>query len=292
MRHLLSFLLFLGGCAQGPAWKKNAATERAHEKVMAELSSKDRRVLASDFTANLADLSKVKPGKFEVYVFPKISEQNHKFAKGVDVYLGKPRAFEVSIIAENPCKQFIKGNLFASLKPATVFPAVLAEGNRRCAILEVTDKSLRTADRARLKRNDVLLTRLFLDDEYQAHGIDRVLYETASQDRTVRALSENGRVSSGLSLFPVDLPPASAMFTESYPTQEFNQLDGIAVHQIRKRHNRAFAPTSCRGGVMNYKDDYGSHVKLGWCSGLPWPTYIDNARFFSVTQPLSVGGVR
>ncbi len=299
MRLSLLLGLMLAGCAHGPSvWspQKNAATKQVHEEVLAHLES-EGRVPASPSTelgARLSDLNKVKPGKFEVYVFPKLSNQTRKSWDGEDTYLGKPQAFEVSVIAENPCKQFILRGLFANLKPAQAFAATLAEGDRRCAIIEFSDKRLRQLDRARLNRGDVLKTRLFIDDAYQVHATDRVVYQTASQVNTVRLVNSDETAGfSGLSLFPIDLPAKKSTFVTGSPAQSFNsQLDGVAVYQIRRHHLKTFSVPQCQGGVATYKDEYGSNAKVGWCRDLPWPSFSENSRFISVTQPLAVGGAR
>ncbi len=298
MRLSLMLGLILAGCAHGPSvWspQKNAATQQVHQEVLAELESEGRTPASpsTELGARLADLNKVRPGKFEVYVFPKLSNQTRKSWDGEDTYLGKPQAFEVSVVAENPCKQFLQRGLFANLKPAQAFAANLADGDRRCAILEFTDKRLRQLDRARLKRDDILVTRLFIDDAYQVHATDRVIYQTASAVRTVRKVnSDESAGFSGLSLFPVDLPAKKSSFVNGSPAQSFSSIDGVALYQVRRHHLKTFSVPQCQGGVVSYKDEYGANAKIGWCRDLPWPSFSENARFISVTQPLSVGGAR
>lgn len=301
MRFILPLFIIVSSCAHQPVtgWnpQKNAATQRMHEETLKALAD-DGRVPASpvpDLSVSLSDLNRVKPGKFEVYVFPKVSGIQNKTSDTTDVYLSQPRAFEVSVIAENPCRQFIQRGLFASLKPKDVFPSALADNaTRRCAIIEVTDKRLKSIGRGELKTNDQLSMRLFVDDTYRVHAVDSTLYETPSKNRVVRIVNEeNLSAFSGLSLFPVDLPSSRAKYVAGKPSEQFNSLlDGVAVHQIRNRFARNFAPVDCDGGVTSERDDYGSLVKVGWCKGMPWPAYTENARFFSVTQPLSVGGAR
>lgn len=300
MRLSLMLGLIFAGCAQGPSWspQKNAATQQVHQEVLAQLESEGRTPAspALELGARLSDLNKVKPGKFEIYVFPKLSNQTRKSWDGEDTYLGKPQAFEVSVVAENPCKQFLQRGLFANLKPVQAFAANLAQGDRRCAILEFTDKRLRQLDRARLKRDDVLMTRLFIDDAYHVHATDRVIYETANSVRTVRVVNSDdagyNAAFTGLSLFPVDLPPKKASYSTGILAESFKSIDGVAVYQVRRHHLKTFSVPQCQGGVVSYNDEYGAKAKIGFCAGLPWPSFSENARFISVTQPLSVGGAR
>jgi hypothetical protein len=301
MRFILPVLFIVSSCAHQPVtgWnpQRNAATQKIHDETLQALAN-DGRVPASpvpDLSVSLRDLTRVKPGKFEVYVFPKVSGIQNKTSEMNDVYLSQPRAFEVSVIAENPCRQFIQRGLFARLKPKDIFPQTLAENvARRCAIIEVTDKRLKAIGRGTLKTNDLLSMRLFVDDTYRVHAVDSTLYETPSKNRVVRIINEeNLSAFSGLSLFPVDLPSNRAKFVAGNPSEHFNSLlDGVAIHQIRNRYSRSFAPVQCEGGVTTERDDYGSMVKVGWCKGVPWPAYTENARFFSVTQPITVGGAQ
>lgn len=301
MRSILPAVLFLVSCAHAPGgpWNphKNAATKAAHQQVLSELESQQRTPasVTADLGANLADLNRLRPGKFSVFVFPKVSTIHHKTAEPVETYLGAPRAFEVSVIAENPCQQFIQRGLFASLTPRDVYPASLAENrSRRCAILEVTDLQLKNKARGALKPGDALMQRLFLDDAYQVYAVDSVLYETPRSNRTVRVLNdEKLAANSGLSLFPIDLPSRRAKVSTGVPADGFAaSLDGVAVHQIRARHLRSFATPRCRGAVTTDRDVLGSQVRIGWCQGMPWPAFSETARFVSVTQPLSLGGQR
>lgn len=299
MRLTLSVLFLLVSCGHQALkpWnpQKNAATQSVHQQVLAELDQQERTpaALVADVGANLADLSRVRPGKFSIYVFPKITSLHHKTSEPVETYLGPPRAFEVSVVAENPCQQFLQRGLFARLRPQDAFPASLGESRgRRCAIIEVTDLQLKQKSRGLLRPGDTLMQRLFVDDAYTVYAIDAVLYDTPRSDRTVRLVNdENLSSQSGLSLFPIDLPSRRARVSAGDPLRAFGALfDDVAVHQIRARHQRSFVTPECQGAVSSERDALGSLVKVGWCRGLPWPSYSENARFFSVTQPLTLGG--
>lgn len=299
MRFTLSVLFLLTSCGHHhlKTWnpQKNAATQSVHRQVLDELDQQARSpaALVSDIGANLADLARIKPGKFSVYVFPKVTSLHHKTSEPVETYLGRPRAFEFSVIAENPCQQFLQRGLFAGLKPQDVFPVTLGENRtRRCAIIEVTDLQLKQKSRGLLKPGDTLMQRLFVDDAYNVYAVDAVLYDTPRANRTVRTLNDEKLASqSGLSLFPIDLPSRRAKVTSGDPLSAFKPLyDDVAVHQIRARHQRSFASTECQGAVSIERDALGSLVKVGWCRGMPWPAYSENARFLSVTQPLALGG--
>jgi hypothetical protein len=294
---ILFALFILSSCSQmSPSrWNphRNVATQRVHAETLLALSKEDRLPAspAPELGARLGDLNKVKPGKFEVYVFPKMNSQNRKSKEADEVYLGRPQVFEVSLIAENPCKQFITQRLFAQLKAGQAFPVALASTSKRCAVIEFTDKKLKTRGKGDLKLNDVLVTRLFLDEDYKVYSVDRDIYESTGKTKTVRMLNVDSLDStSGLSLFPIDLPIQKISFELKNPKASFEKnLDGIAVYQIQKHHNRKFQVPDCSGGVMKFKDELGSPVTLGWCQNMPWPSFSENSRFLSVTQPLTLG---
>lgn len=299
MRYLFLATLAWACAHRSPqSWEpqKNAATQRVHQQVLAELSEEGRRPASPlvDLSARVSDLNRVRPGKFEVYVFPKVTSQTSKSLDGDEGYLAKPRVFEVSLVAENPCRQFIQRGLFANLRPQEVFPAELAERvERRCAILEVTDKRLRTIGRGELKLNDELKRRVFIDDSYRVHAVDHTIYETPAKNREVRVLNTEGlAMLSGLSLFPVDFPSARAKARATQLQGEFAALlDGIALYQLG-RLNKSFRAVDCEGSVLQDRDDLGSAVRIGWCKGMPWPAYVENERFFAVTQNVSLGGAQ
>lgn len=299
MHFMLSVFFLLVSCSHHSlqSWnpRKNAATQSVHQQVLAELDQQQRTpaALVADVGANLADLSRIRPGKFSVYVFPKITSLHHKTSGPVETYLGPPRSFEFSVVAENPCQQFLQRGLFAGLKPQDVFPVALGENrSRRCAIIEVTDLQLKQKPRGLLRPGDTLMQRLFVDDSYTVYAIDAVLYDTPRANRTVRMVNDEKLSSqSGLSLFPIDLPSRRAQVSPGDPLGSFKPLfDDVAVHQIRSRHQRSFVSTDCSGAVSRERDALGSLVTVGWCRGLPWPAYSENARFLSVTQPLTLGG--
>jgi hypothetical protein len=294
--HLIWLFVLMTGCASKWDPHRNGATKRTHAEVLLSLS-RDERLPASpvpQVEANLKDLQKVRPGKFAVYVFPKVTEINRKASSSEESYLTKPRAFEVSLIALSPCKAFIEGSLFAKNAPEKVFPKLLAQTKRECAIIEVTDLELARRGKGQLKQDDRLSMRLFVDDSYMVHGTDTDLFVDNGDYRTVKVVNaDEVAVSAGLTLFPINLSAKQASVQMSQVDTHFKaQLDGIAVHQIQSRYSRNFALTRCQGAMLDFKDELGARVKVGWCRGLPWPSYSETSNFVSVTQPLSVGGVR
>lgn len=292
-------LLLLTGCsifrASTSSWdpNKNAVTRASHQQVLDELDRERPRGPASgldDLKVDFSDLGKVTPGKFEVYVFPKVSAQTNREVTDDEEYLGPPRVFEVTILAVNPCQQFLQKSLFAKLKPTEAFPAELgANSSRQCAIMEFTDKKLATVDKSLLKQDDQLMVRIFIDDAYNIHATDHVLFETRNQNRVIRRVSEQEVMNSGLSYFPMDLPAATSTSVKDGVGRHFSRsLDPIAVHQIRKRYNQGFSSPQCEGVIFTSKDPLGGKAEVGWCRGIPWPSYSENRRFFSVTQSLRV----
>lgn len=291
------FAILLTGCStfQKPSffYDKNEATKTMHREVLDQLSGNFHREPASalnELKVEFKDLNKVNPGRFEVYVFPKVSSAVNKSIQKDDEHLGPPRAFEVSILAINPCNQFIEKGLFAKLQPKEAFPRELAvNSQRQCGILEIKDKKLATVDKALLRPDDQLAVRLFLDDTYRVHAVDTILFESRNKDRVVRRIYEGEYLGSGLSFFPMDLPTAQSKFANTELEARFSKnLDPIAKFQIKKRHSKTFVAPKCDGAVFTSKDLLGGKSEIGWCRGVPWPSYGTNSRYFSVTQPLRV----
>lgn len=294
----VTFIFLLNGCStiQTPSsWNhgKNAATKASHQEVLDELDRSSPRQPASalnELNVEFQDLRKVSPGKFEVYVFPKVSAQTNMEVSADEEYLGPPRIFEVSILAVNPCRQFIQEGLFGKLKPAEAFSSELATNPaRHCAIMEIKDKKLATIDKGLLKQDDQLAVRIFIDDAYRIHATDHIIFETRNQNRVVRRLSDEEVSTPGLSYFPMELPAGNSRPVKTQVGKHFSKrLDPIAVHQIQKRYSRGFTAPQCDGALFSSKDPLGGKSEVGWCRGIPWPAYGENQRYFSVTQPLRV----
>ena len=273
----------------------NLAAKQVHDDVIELLLARQDRQPASALSAvgaRITDLNRIRPGKFEVYVFPKISNRASKEAAYPEEMLGSPRVFDVSLIAETPCRSFVQQNFFATLRPLDLFPVELTQNpQRRCAIVEVTARDVARANRALLKKDDHVQVRLFLDDEYRLHGYDLTLVDASRGQRVVRVKNDPlSPASSGLSSFPIDLPGIdSRVSAPANPAQYVAQrVDLVAQQQIRRKHNRAFQVPSCQGNIWQSLDYYGQPAMIGWCRGLPWPHFIENSRFISVTQPLVV----
>jgi hypothetical protein len=290
------FFIFSGCAVLAPRiWDpyKNSATQASHQKILQELEENSKRSpasLLSDFKINFRALRALSPAKFEVYVFPKISSQNSKELDNDESYLGPPRVFEISILAVNPCSQFINEGLFSKYRAREAFPAELAEGNNRhCAILQITDKYLMGLDKALLRQDDQLSLRIFIDDTYKLHAIDHIHYVSRGDIKIVRRIGENEALSSDLSFFPVDLPFLNSKMKPGSVDQEFsNLLDPVALFQIQQKYSASFRQPKCDGVTISQFDSLSGNTRIGWCQGVPWPSYIENLRFFSVSTPLGV----
>jgi len=270
--------------------KRNVALVKAHESALRELDSSSLRSPATNVVkASLDDLQRLTPGKFEVYVFPKISSQNHK-DRDQDVYLGPPQVHEVSVIAVAPCKKFLLEAFFMKYRPEDAFPHSLSEDPKnKCAILEITNKRLSKIDKALLRPDDQLGVRLFIDDSFQPLAMDVILYESRNSNRTVRLNGNGKRVWAPLSMFPTDFAATESTIVGKDLKSFFStRLDPIGIHQIQKKHARNFKAPDCRGSVFQYKDPAGGMVSGGQCENLPWPSYLETDRYFAVTQSLGV----
>lgn len=264
-----------------------------HEEIIQELNSKrTERAPASSVSdtlgTNLKDLNRLSPGKFEVYVFPKISSRHLK-TEDAEIFMGKPEAFEVSVLAISPCKEFIENNLFGKYSAQEAFPQELAEGSRQCAIMEYTSKALRVIGKGDLRKDDLLKVRLFLDDEYKIHATDYEYYQNPSKTSMTRIKSENEEVYTGLNLYPIELPAGLSKATKTSLREIYNgKIDDVSVFQVRQKLNRSFSLSDCRALLFTQKNSLGENTRIGWCEKMPWPSYMENGRFISIIQPISL----
>lgn len=293
--------VFISQCTHSPRVATKSSGNRAYEQALdlafAELSRNSRLPASASnkkLGFELKQLRHLKPQRFEVFVFPKAHHAHVKFITPSKVTLASPINFEVHLPAIAPCSQFIKGNFFASqLNPKELFDPHLGETSQHCAIVEVIDQKLKDMDRALIRKGDVLGRRLFIDEGYQLHGEDWILHSSDKNIRTQR-VKTNPKMpsSSGLSLFPVDLPSihyrgASPELKSIHPSR-FG-LDQIAINMVQSRYLRSFNPQPCEGYEFSYLDAFGEAIQVGWCKDSPWPYYIENSKFLSVTQSIEIG---
>ncbi len=295
---LISFFA-LFGCAHEPT-PEGAIDPEEFQNFGQYKMARDQRTpaaqlsIAANAHAKLSDLNKIKPGRFEVYVYPKMSSQNLKTKSNEAPLLMKPQVYEVATIAMTPCQTMISGRMFAKYRPDLVFAADLGKDDKRdCAIVQVTSKTMRQRPHSLIRPNDVLAIRLYLDDEYRLHGQEKDIYVDSRNLRVDRIKNDpNLPSSSGLSLFPIDLP-TEFMMIQGFPAKARLQsasdsgLDRLAVKQAQ-RLNHNFQTANCDAAVFKHISYYGAVTSVNWCQGLPWPAKMENARFTAVTQPIQL----
>lgn len=304
MKRFFAFAsLLIAGCAhQAPPSITPYQAELA--RAFDDISAGERAPASAPAGVNLGALNKVSPGKFKVYVFPKINSDTQKSnAESAPIHkdarleqlseLGVPLEYEVSPIAVASCEQFIAKDLFAKHSPKDYFAPELAQDkSRQCAIVEIVSVNLRSANHALIRRDDQLRVRLYLDDQYRLHGTETDIYENGHNLRTARMKSTGKKpASSGLSQFPIDIPSFETLGHEGVKhgrIETMRRLDKLAVRQIQRKYQREFQPVACDGVEARYKDYYGGKIEAGWCDGLPFPQYMDNSRFLAITQKLEV----
>ena len=279
-----------------------SAVDQAFEELRA-INERAPAVANSNFS--LEQLRKVSPGKFKVFVFPKNSGASSKSKTESEfIYkneseerlsrLLKPTEYEVSPVAISSCDQFINKNLFGNKFKAKAFfePQLAEPKTRQCGIVEITSMKIKNANRALLKRDDVLMVRLYVDDAFNIHGFEMEKFDKAKNIQTFGVKSSKQQVSSsGLTAFPIDIPNLSILMSTSAQNKILDiskKIDRVALRQIHKKFDRGFAAKDCQGVQTNYKDYFGLETEVGWCQGLPFPQYMENSRFFAITQPISV----
>jgi hypothetical protein len=278
-------------------WQK--AVEQAYKEAYSPETQPRQPAQSSNATGSmnlgieLADLRRISPGRFEVYVFPKSQDVTAKTGEpSLDPVLLSPIRNTVHIPAVSSCDQFLNRRLFSNdLRAHEAFePNLLPEPkSRQCAIVEVIDNHLQNLNKSLIMPGDLLGKRLFLDDEYRLHAEDTITHSSARELKTTRLfnLSDKG-ASSGLSFLATDLPGKSLlqrMRIENINPRDYG-LDDIAIDMVRKKFNQKFSPQTCSGVLLTYINDWGEKTTVGWCQNSPWPYFVSNTRFLSVTQGL------
>ena len=319
----------LGACTSS---EKNHSEGSDHHHG-STMSQNDQRILRdwtraqtrgpSEVAASVNDghvlegLQKVSPRRFEVFVFPKNSNQTHREKSDSGVSLGKPYKITVSPVYLGNCS-FLGTGGFSKFNPKSYFPPELVSktSKSQCAIIELTAPE---RDKALWLNGDILKKRIYIDDNYRAYGMET---EFVSGSRDVQVgkhiLDPKEGLSSALDGIPVDLPVLGAIYPpadaktfekiESFvladlagpsgeaPVASENKrlydpkvpLDSISLAQIKDLNQKFELPT-CKGKAFSYVDSMRKKVKVYWCDGKPWPQATETQQYFAVTQDL--GGV-
>lgn len=321
---LSASVVLLAACSH---WHKNANNiqvpanyqEALHQKVGADLiaESDAMRSPANEgwqlqtLKTQLGDFNKIKPGKFEIYVFPKMQTMTHMEIGEEGILLGKPHIAEVSVLAVTTCEAFINKAAFSKYNPASYFNAKLAENKQgKCAIVGVTSRSMRDANRSLLREGDVLAKRLYLDEQFNVYGIETDFYSKDAKQNEMNMKTTGMKLgpgmpsTSGLDFIPVDMPALgkiqkmdtvdfrTVFAATSKPTDFTFQKNGTLVDRMALRQigrlNKNFRIPSCAMKKMSYKDHYRKQVEMYWCEGVPWPQVVNSLQFLAVTQNISV----
>lgn len=306
MKKFLLNTVLLGvlvGCSSYHPRTSNEESQNKHQfkPMWADPYSKNRTPAENILTSvDFSVFDTRKPNTFEVYVYPKISAQTFKHA-GSEVFdkgylLGKPQTFQVSVIANLPCKRFVedKSNLFKKYNVKEIFDKNLESTEKKCAILEMTSLKMKKANADLIRRGDILKYRVFIDNEWKTYGYEIDELTGQVKNTVTRKIKFDSQYSgsSGLSMFPIDLPilsqndeaePAEKVGDLSAEIKKIEGFDDFALHQLAEE-KRNFKLQSCKGVKLKYRDYYGQSVEVGVCDRSPWPDYINNSRFVAITQ--------
>ena len=294
------------------------AEERAFDRLEnLEKAQKRLRTPASEggFQAELeADLGNSVKG-FEVWVFPKVSNIAKKTRAPMKVVLKKPVGFKFSSPIWISCGEIGK---FQNAKYVhqKVFPADL-DPKGRCGVIVVKRSAHGTTESYSLNpknfaMGDIVEMRVYIDSHYRGYAMEILTFtgERVSgrndykQELAARLLplDPNTPISSGLTLFPVDLPVLafSEKSSARVDLQDLIDSDRVLVQsavvsapndkKINDQVGGSSGPkrfVACgkdRGFRFEYADLYGNKNTVGWCKGDFWPSVIENNRFVAVRK--------
>lgn len=317
------FLLLMSACStpQGVEGQRSPAAQgllRNYEAQVVKTSIALRNYAAARPApgqnaprALLTNLNKIQPGRFEIYLFPKISPQTARNNLTEDTVLGRPKVMEVAIPTVGSCQYLIGGQGgFKKYNPQQYFLPDVISARSQCAIIEITSKSLLNLPPPLRKPGDVLRKRLFIDDAYRVHGLETDLFVNGRDIETVGQRLDprqpfNG---SGLHGFPLEFPPLlgaiewpGVTLTKISLRDRFSKssgpmaqlsfdeknltIDQIAQAQIKKI-NHSFDLPACQAISFQYRSSFSHLVTVDWCEYSPWPQIVNTPNFLAVTQNL------
>ncbi len=294
----LGFLI--SSCATSPPKTKNGNKETDplpnnnpvflsfNEQVMEEMEREAIRAPASNSTflqenkVELRDFHRLKPEKFEVYVLPKISNMTSK-TLSEDVELGRPQVFFVQIVGFSPCPRMTRE--FTKFGTDVFFAS--APAGLDCAILEIENQKITQKPHDLIRGGEEKRLRLFLDSQYKVYGSQIETYVNSQDTRFINQLHGDSTYTSGLSIFPVELNTRTNSVDVMLMSVLRDRVDPITRNVVKADFKRFEIP-DCRGKITKYQNSFGENVEVGWCKGLPWPSYIETNRYIAVTQTLSL----
>ncbi len=278
--------LAVSGCATGSGFfattpvENTAALDRAVNQAFERLDELEartpgNRLPASQPSAPLkARFSKLR-GRTEILVFPKVSNRAAMNAEPVVQVFGSPIRFAATAQRLLNCRKLLQENS-SQWNHREAFSADL-HPELDCGIFEIRQiaPQIQAGNR---KAGDLLSARTYLDSNYRAHGLDIEIYRARRKaDTTHLKWDELEPLSSGLTLFPIDIPHADMTVTETAA------LPIPSDPYVRSKLKKFRASSCSRAKQYRYRDLYGNANTVAWCDGDAWPTVIDNPRFFAVT---------
>jgi hypothetical protein len=249
--------------------------ERAIDQAFQELESKTLRSPASTSRADrLATFRKLR-GRTEMIVFPKISNRGSKTELEPFQAFASPVRFAITAQRLLSCQKLLQENT-SKWAHREHFPADI-HSSLDCGIFELKQVAPEIKEGNR-RFGDAIAARLYLDSNYHPYGIDMELHESRGKSATTSMKWNPAESpSSGLTLFPMDLPNLDIH------SSSVGELPVPADAYVRNKMKK-FGASSCEEARRyQYRDLYGNTTVVGWCDGAGWPTTIENSRFFAIT---------
>ncbi len=257
----------------GEAW------DHALDLAVADMSDPSRLPASEvDLTSTIHPDFQGLRRELKVVVLPKRSNQTEKSRAPLEIEYGPAMTYTFHATRLVPCKKLVREKINGS-PHIEVFGEEAAASGADCAILNVkrTYPELRPAE----YRHDLIAMTVYLDSQYRGYGLEtQIGHDRKDIERNVIKLNPSEGVSSGLSLFPVDLPSPGHM-ARAQLTAVSLPTDAYALKQLGK----AGASLGCTQGYeVRHRDAYGSPVRTVWCPGSRWPSLVETRRFLAVTK--------
>lgn len=245
---------------------------------------------------------------FELIVFPKVTgieaRSNKQFIKdstvrkmskeerqeyfNSNVEFGKPRVYSFRAVELQSCYKLIKNR--PKYKPQKFFGKAelyKEDQKKKCMVLQIKrDPELR---RSQVKKDDILATRVFLDENFAPYGKSLDIANRAKRKEVRTAefrLDSKSSLSSELSYLPLDLPNLnSKLVRKNMKSVSKNPLNIPSDNYVKNKIKKMSKISRCSKGAQTYYwDMYGNKVRVGWCKGHSWPTSIHTDRFYAILK--------
>lgn len=283
------------GCASKPPY------ERGLDQAFSQIENQTKRTIAEESQRvdvnNLSDFKMLvfpkdigihrKRGKQNTYDSNMLSSlsdsEQEEFIQSKTVYYN-PLTFNFKVLLKGDCGSLSKSkahNSFMFYRDHKFDPKT------KCMVLEVKKERPKFFGKfvKDILRDDVIKKRIFLDEYLRPYGVSvDIAVKSGREKYRTRNIKNNpfDNSSSGLSLFPIDIPNLKG--GETSMKEENGSLLPKNLFLIFNVKSMVKSPLCEKANIYEFRDIYGSKIRSGWCKQQNWPSTIETNRFFAIKK--------